>query len=1055
MCILLSRFVCATSLTLFFSLPAPGQTDSAQLSPAEHYNLLLRLTAAQDYAQVVTESQKLIERAPHFDHAYTRLAVAANAAKQLDEAQAFLEAQLVKTPPNPLAYLGLGLVYRERKNIAAEIESYQRCLEELPNYERAFSLMITAWVNLRQPQAAESFLKSVLASQPQNSGAHFGLGFFHYLYARYDLALPEFEAALALNPQIIQAYHYKADLYFRQRRYQDCLQTIRQGIRVAEAAQDEQRQREALALQLRAEVRLGLSDETPGTLQKVRALTQKSADLITEGFCLSQLALLFLSQDDYAKSVYYERAALAVYGQLNDRASIGRCLGNLAELRYKLGDLPGAFEYYRQALGLAVEAKDLTNRSEILTKIGGIQATQRNFKEAAAAFNEALQFAQQLKNANLQVTGLNGLAELYIQLNDLPRALATIQPAVKLSQESSTPALLGRSLNNLGTVYLRSGELQTALQVYQQALAVGESKNSPLTEWQAHTGLALTYEELKQLAQAREQYHRAIEVLERVRAQLGGEEEKAGFFQDKNEAYKQLIALLLAPPRSTTAGRDPTAQRRDEAEAFYYAERARARAFLDLLAEAKINPDQSLTPDLLDRQQALQKQIAQLTAQLLKERAQELAKQDQAKITELETGLSRADAEQRDWQNEVRRRNPHYAALQYPEPVTLAETQRLLDEQTVLLAYSLGETESFLFAVSRRDLLVAQLPAATSIGQRVEKLLAAITDKNRPAADEYRRQAVELSKQLIQPAHRLLAGKRELIIVPDGALHRLPFEALFTSAAAAQGDLRQLPYLIKSFAVSYAPSASVLAGLRNESRTTAPKAFIAYADPTYEQNAETVVASTVRAASAGGRLNLNRLPHSRREAEGIAKLFGRGEADLFLGAAASEENVKLKDRLSQYRLVHFSTHGYVNEARPRLSGLLLSSPPTDRAGQSEDGLLSAYEIFNLKLNAELVVLSACETGLGKEVRGEGLMSLMRAFMYAGTPSVMVSLWQVDDESAADLMIRFYRYWQQGVKQGKATVKVGKAEALRRAQLDAIAQGDFPYYWAPFVLVGSP
>ncbi len=312
-----------------------------------------------------------------------------------------------------------------------------------------------------------------------------------------------------------------------------------------------------------------------------------------------------------------------------------------------------------------------------------------------------------------------------------------------------------------------------------------------------------------------------------------------------------------------------------------------------------------------------------------------------------------------------------------------------------------------------------------------------------------------MSKQLIELAKRLLLGKRELVVIPDGDLHRLPFEVLFTSTSTAQSNLLQLPYLVKSFAVSYSPSASVLAGLRNESRPAAPKAFVAYADPVYEQNAEGVIASTVRAASAGGRLSLNRLPHSRREAEGIAKLFGSSEADLFLGSEASEENVKQKDKLSQYRLVHFSTYGYVNEARPRFSGLVLSLPPADKAGEREDGLLSAYEIFNLKLNADLVTLSACETGLGKEVKGEGLMSLMRAFMYAGTPSVMVSLWKVDDKSAADLMIRFYRNWRQGVKQGKATIKLNKAEALQRAQLDAIKQGNSPYYWAPFVLMGRP
>ncbi len=1030
-----------------------GQTDSAQLSPAEHYNSILLLMAQQDYAQALTESKKLIERAPRFEHIYPKFALAAVAANHLDEAQAFLATQRAQTPPNPLAAMGIGLLYHQRKDFAVALEYYKKTLAELPEYERNFQWLVMAYRNLKKQSESESFIKGVLAAHPQSAAAHFGLGFHYFQYQQYEAARVELETAIALNPLMADAYYFRAGTYFNQSRYQECLFAIQQAVRLAETAQDEERQRPMLLLNGDAERRLGNYPEAANILYKALALSQKCGDYYIQESCLSQLGSVYFRQDNYFQALHHWQQALAIARQIKGFTS--RNLGNIGETYYRLGDLPAALQHYQQALALAESSKDEPSQANLLISIGDIYIEQRMLPQAAAHYEPALKLTEKLASSSLLITGLNSLAALYSQTGDYAKATVAIQQAVKLAQETASPVWIGRSLNNQGALHWRLGEFQAALRDYEHVLSIEESRNSPRNIWQAHAGLAITYEKLGQSEQARDHYRKAIEVMERVRAQLGGEEEKAGFFQDKNEAYKQLIALLLAPSRSATVSLPATAQRRDEAEAFHYAERARARAFLDLLAEAKVNLEQSLDHDLLDRQQALQKQIAQVNAQLLKERTQELAKQDKAKIAELETGLSRADAEQRDWQNEVRRRNPHYAALKYPEPVTLAETQRLLDEGTVLLAYSLGETESFLFAVSRRELLVTRLPAAASIGQNVEKLLAAITDKNRPAAAEYRRQASELSKQLIQPARRLLAGKRALVIVPDGALHRLPFEVLFTSTAAAQGDLRRLPYLIKDFAISYAPSASVLAGLRSETRVAAPKAFVAYADPVYEQNAETVIASTVRATSAGGRLSLNPLPHSRREAEGIAKLFSNGAADLFLGAAASEENVKLQDRLSQYRLVHFSTHGYVNEARPRFSGLVLSLPPTDKAAQSEDGLLSAYEIFNLKLNAELVVLSACETGLGKEVKGEGLMSLMRAFMYAGTPSVLVSLWQVDDASTAELMIRFYRYQQQGVKQGKTTVKLNQAEALRHAQLDSLAQGNFPYYWAPFVLVGRP
>jgi CHAT domain-containing protein len=337
------------------------------------------------------------------------------------------------------------------------------------------------------------------------------------------------------------------------------------------------------------------------------------------------------------------------------------------------------------------------------------------------------------------------------------------------------------------------------------------------------------------------------------------------------------------------------------------------------------------------------------------------------------------------------------------------------------------------------------------LGESVQKLLAAITDRNKPAPDEYRRQATRLSQQLLQPISRMLVGKRALVIVADGSLHRLPFEVLFLPDTSSRGDLRALPYLIRRFAISYAPSASVLVELQHDPHQTAPKGFIAFGDPIYDPPAAGVFASALRATSPAGRINLQPLPYSHTEIDGIAKLFARDDRELFFGEAASEENVKAPDRLARYRLVHFSTHGYINETRPRFSGLVLSLQPVNpqsaiRDPQSEDGVLSAYEIFNLKLKADLVVLSACETGLGKEVKGEGLMSLTRAFMYAGTPSVVVSLWNVNDESAADLMIRFYRNLQTGKS---------KSEALRQAQLETINDNGFPFFWAPFVLVGKP
>jgi CHAT domain-containing protein len=432
---------------------------------------------------------------------------------------------------------------------------------------------------------------------------------------------------------------------------------------------------------------------------------------------------------------------------------------------------------------------------------------------------------------------------------------------------------------------------------------------------------------------------------------------------------------------------------------------------------------------------------------------------------------------------EIRQKHPRYAALQYPTPLGLKAIQESLDAKTVLLEYSLGKEASYLFAISRNDFVTARLPASPLLTNQVTALREAVATKpDRMALSNYLQNARSLYQDLVQPANRLLSGKQSLIIVPDGILHYLPFEVLLKSDSGrtTQLDLHQLPYLIRDVSISYAPSATVLVNLHGVDPTTRSprKAFLAYGDPHYgktESDQPAPIRSALRSAFGDGKpWELQPLPESRHEVERIAKLYSREQVGVFLGGQASEENVKAADNASQYRFVHFAVHGLLNENKPQYSGLVLSLPRDERvrvatekeaatvaasttgvtsepndASRTEDGLLQVYEIFNLKLNADLVVLSACETGLGKETKGEGLVGLTQAFFYAGTPSLAVSLWKVQDRSTAELMVRFYRHLNNP--------EYSKAQALRQAQLEMIRKGDFshPYYWAGFVLIGQP
>lgn len=1020
-------------LICFFNVTVVFCQTSTDLTASDQYRRIGLLLRQKDYVQAIAESRSLIEQSPEFERAYEKLAQASTAADQLSESKAWLESLLQRSKPNPAAYFGLALISAEKNDNASTINNYRQYLRAVPHSELAIVSLVRKYFAADLKAEAEAYLKAGLAAHPDNPALHLGLGFYFIRIRRTEEAIKELDLALSLNARTSDACFYKLLAWGNERRYGKVLEVIEQHRLAFESEPDRERQIANFNFIGALYRDAGKYPEALLSLERARALAHDLGDFWMEQNNLSQLATLSLRQDDYVQALALYQRGFEIAKEINADGDAARHLGNVGWVHFLLGNFTTAVERYNEAFALAVKSGDETNQSSLLIDIGKVLAAENQTDQAVLKYEAALKIANNTSNRALQSTCLNALGSLYVQTGNYEKALTFLERALKMARDMAAPVPQATNLNSLGQLRLRQNQLQPALQSFEQARQISSSSNYLRGVWEANAGLAATYEKLNQFDQAQTHYRLAIETMEGVRARLSGEEEKAGFFQDKVSVYKKQIALLLA-----------SRKRGHGAEAFHYAERARARAFLDLLAEVKVSGEQNTDPDLLKRHDELQQRVSQLTSRLIKERSQETSKQDALKFVELEKGLGQADADLGDWLRELRRRNPRYAALKYPTPITLPDVQRLLDEQTMLLSYSLGEPESFLFAVSRDDFQVKRLPSESTLRVRIQKLLKSITDKNHPDAEGYRREASLLSRELLQPVGQMLAGKKSLVIVPDGALHRLPFETLFLPGVTARGDLRQLPYLIRRYAISYVPSASVLAELQNQTRDAAPKGFIAFGDPAYELTPERAITSTLR-SPGGERLNFQRLPHSRNEVQGIAQLFANDDQQVFLGAAANEENVKGSERLSQYRFVHFSTHGYINESRPRFSGLVLSLAANNP--KSEDGLLSAYEIFNLKLNADLVVLSACDTGLGKEVKGEGLMSLTRAFMYAGTPSVIVSLWNVNDESAADLMIRFYRHLK---KSGTS-----KSEALRQAQLETIQDNGFPFFWAPFVLVGKP
>ncbi len=523
------------------------------------------------------------------------------------------------------------------------------------------------------------------------------------------------------------------------------------------------------------------------------------------------------------------------------------------------------------------------------------------------------------------------------------------------------------------------------------------------------------------------------------------------------------------------------------AESFRITEEGRARSLLDMLGEVNAQITEGVPAELLkrkqenlDRQQEIAEQLTGIS----------LAADQKTKPSDLEAELDKLQTDFDDIENQIRVASPRYAALTAAQPLALSEVQqKVLDDNTALLEYSLGSDNSYLFAVTRSGVSLFKLPARSEVARLASEFRAQLIPPKLQrrivgidvAADQQRGLGIvqgpsenlaafvaasnALYKAVVEPATSVTGDKR-LLIAADGALNYIPFEALVKNSDGA--DYASLNYLVKTNEVVYAPSASVIGAIRGNSPTVregATKRILIVADPVFSANdprlkgpaqnsaetrglglgLESAVNDVVGDQPAGG-LHLARLSGTRTEAEEISKIArtGGNQPDTWMDLNASEDNVRSRD-ITNYRIVHVATHGLLDAERPQFTGVVLSLI----GNKTNDGFLRTDEIFNLKLGSPLVMLSACETGLGKEKRGEGVMGLTRAFMYAGAPTVGVSLWSVADKSTADLMTDFYRRLLASSPQPPAS-------ALRDAQLALITGKKYsaPFYWAPFVLVGE-
>jgi CHAT domain-containing protein len=777
-----------------------------------------------------------------------------------------------------------------------------------------------------------------------------------------------------------------------------------------------------------------------------RAVGNRSGEAVT----LNNIGRVYSDLGEQQKALEYYSQSLPLSRAVGDRTGEAITLNNIGLLYSDLGEKQKALEYYNQSLPLSRAVGNRSGEALTLNNIGGVYSDLGEKQKALEYYNQSLPLRRAVGNRSGEAVTLTNIGGVYSDLGEKQKALEYYSQSLPLFRAVGNRSGEAGTLNNIGGVYSQLGEKQKALEYYSQSLplrrAVGDRSGEAVTLY----SIAYAKRAQGNLTEALTNIEASLKIIENLRTKITSPELRTSYFATVQNYYEFYIDLLMQLHKTQpNSGYDT--------KALEASERSRARSLLELLQESNANIREGISPDLLQQEKSLQQQLDAIEKQRIE--AVSSPNPNQTKVDEIDKQRLALLQQYQQIQTQIRTASPRYAALTQPQPLTLTQIQQqILDENTILLQYSLGKDRSYLWAVTKTSITTYELPKAADIETTAKKFRDAVTaPSSRNSPNQVAAANDAISQMILQPVAAQL-GQKRLLIVGDGVLNYLPFAALSLPGKSGENGN---PPLIVDHEIVLLPSASTLGILRqNYSDRQPPTRTLAIlADPVFSGNDERIKNSSsatteqaVESANPGlsrsrgdNNAQFNRLKFTRQEAQIIQALVPANSRTEYLDFEASRATAT-SSNLSQYKIIHFATHGLVNSTHPELSGVILSL--VDEKGNPSNGFLRLTDIFNLKLAANLVVLSACQTGMGQIVQGEGMVGLTRGFMYAGAQRVVVSLWSVDDEGTATLMSSFY----QGMLQKGLT----PAAALRAAQLELWKQEKWhsPYYWAAFNLQGE-
>lgn len=856
-------------------------------------------------------------------------------------------------------------------------------------------------------QAAEK-IWSGLAHPLEQANVLDEIGDLHFRLGAITEAMEAYEHALKLNRDVGS-------------KFQQAISLIRLG--------------DALYYLARVEAALGY-------YQQVLPLARDGGDLQSEGAALRRIGMANLYLGNFQSSFDSLQEALAIIRRLNDRQGEVKTLFSLGAVYESLNENERALELWKLALIQSRTSAFRELEIDALLSIGKAYSSLGNSQTALEYFKESLSQSQKFPNVRGESQSLFNLGEIYSRISYQGLALKYYKRASILSRKVNDDNEEALVLSAIGAMQESAAEYSSAVRSLNEALVLNRRTNNSKAEAQTLYLLARVKAKQGTIEESLKDIEAALDITESKSYEIQSQTLRAAYAASTQQYYDLCIDLLMQLEGQRPGNGFATL-------AFQVSERRKARILYDLLAESSSNPYKS-DPELLEQERSVRELLSAKMAYQMSILGHELKRTDAEKIAK---EIDLLKLKYQELQARVKQVAPKQSQPQLPN---LSEIQRELTDDTILLEYALGADRSYVWAITSNSVSVYELPPS----ERIEKVarevyrllqspsrLPSQSDTDTSNVTAYWQQATALSQMVLGPVAREL-NKTRLLVAGDGVLHFIPFAAL---PAPYPGEAQPL---IADHEIVNLPSASVLVSLRrrNIGRQQPTKAVAVIADPVFERDDPRITSKTTEdrprrdyAVTRDASPRMPRLFYAEREASEILALSPSKQSVAALGLNATREFV-LSGQLNSYSVIHFATHGMNNSKDPELSGIALSM--FNKSGEPENGLLQLHDIYSLRLSADLVVLSSCDTALGKNFPGEGPLGLTQGFMASGAQSVLSTLWKVDDEATAEFMRYFYKgMMQEGLK---------PAAALRNAQFEMRQQPQWqaPFYWAGFILQGD-